>query len=159
MKLNGWQRLGVIASLGFVVVQTAECRRLERVDAEARSSGFSPSYASCRLQMDLDLDRELQKARAPELAREGLRIGADLLPFDQEHAIKWRVLSELDWDRRASECVKVAGTQLRKERPIWFWEWVIGTALAVPLGWLLVYLMIWVALWVRRGFEIVKDRP
>jgi hypothetical protein len=113
-RLNGWQRVGIVLSVVWVIgAAIHEKDELNRQYEAAYDAAWRPVYDQCS---------EAQK-RDPQTAR-----GMDCLREAQR--IAWATTP------------KVSG-----------WSMALAALVPIPIAWLLVYALIALVRWIRRGFS------
>jgi hypothetical protein len=115
MKLNGWQRIGILVSLAWAISMAVHDR-----DTNNRTAYFSSRdvFQNC-------LDRSV------ELTLEAIAdMSNAVFNCQNEEKREYKKISEANWERTAALSL-----------------------LPIPIGWLVVYLIIWIFRWVKAGFK------
>jgi hypothetical protein len=121
-RLNGWQRIGVLASIAWFIGMWAHVSNVQR---ETYVKEFRFSYGACRDALH-DLIRNECGARAAEYAEEMCCYGSRMRDPSRQSWASWFM------ERNQSQIAAAAGL--------------------IPVWWLLAYIGVWLTRWVRRGF-------
>ena len=128
-RLNGWQRLGLLASIAWFVGMWVY---VTNVQDKQYWEDWGSTYRMCR-DKPHDLSRDFEQSK--ECQAEASTF-ADMMCCNGVNA-EDVVSGKVSWGS-------------------WFlWRnqnQIAVAVLMIPLGWLLVYVCIWLARWVKRGF-------
>jgi len=135
-KLNGWQRLGVVFSLGWVLFVSgfvAEEYAVANTFEEALS-GACPTLSGRSLVQWHD-------------SRTGKRIS---IYAEGERSINCKEAT----DRAMSLRQQSAQGQIEPRLQIEYLSLLASIVFPILAGWILVYLVVWIFRWVKQGFKI-----